>query len=319
MAYKLPADENVRDAVVRAAREQLDRAVRNLSDTIGDDPVGAVHAARKAVKKERSLLRLTRGALPAKLRRRENAALRTAAAGLSDARDAEVMLETLDELAERFAGQLPRSVFDEVREPLERERDATRSRLADSALGPRTTRELAAVRDRIGGWKLRRDGWGALEKGVQRNYRRGRRAMAAARREPTLEAMHAWRKRVKDLWYQQRLLAPSCGPTTRGHARDLHRLSDVLGDDHDLGVLRARLTDLHVGTDVDALIALLDHRQAELRGEAWALGDRVYAEKPATFAKRMRRSWAAGRALAVAQEPTAPVELAEATRTGPTA
>jgi hypothetical protein len=46
-----------------------------------------VHNARKAIKKERSLLRLARGAMPSEQRRRENAALREAARRLSTARD----------------------------------------------------------------------------------------------------------------------------------------------------------------------------------------------------------------------------------------
>ena len=79
----------MRDGILRCAGEQLDHAVSELSERISDDPVGAVHAARKAVKKERSLLRLARGSMPAKRRRREHAALREAARGLSAAHDAE--------------------------------------------------------------------------------------------------------------------------------------------------------------------------------------------------------------------------------------
>lgn len=97
MAYRLEADESVRNAMLRCAGEQLDRAVSELSERISSDPVEAVHAARKAVKKERSLLRMARGSMPAKQRRRENAALREAAQGLSGARDAEAMIATLDD------------------------------------------------------------------------------------------------------------------------------------------------------------------------------------------------------------------------------
>jgi hypothetical protein len=102
----------------------------------------------------------------------------------------------------------------------------------------------------------------------------------------------------------------------KGQARDLDRLADVLGDDHDLAVLRERLT---AGTqpphvDVDAVIGLLDHRRAELQGEAWQLGQRIYAEKPKAFLARVKRSWKAGRALAAAAEQPPAAELAEATR-----
>src|SRR6201996_1775813 len=146
MAYKLELDEDVRAGIRRCAREQMDRAIRELSDRIGEDPVDAVHTARKAVKKERSLLRLARGAMPQRQRRRENAALRDAARGLSAARDTEAMIDTVDELGRRYAGQLPEATFDRLRDELTRTRDRQRQTLVGSALGPQVVGELGAVR-----------------------------------------------------------------------------------------------------------------------------------------------------------------------------
>ena len=230
MGYRSHADESVRSGIRRSAGEQLDRAISELSERIATDPVDAVHTARKAVKKERSLLRLARGSMP-KQRRRENAALRDAARGLSAARDAEAMLATLDGLATRYAGQVPEATFDGIRT------------------------ELLGRRDR--------------------------------------QRAQQWRKRVKDLWYQQRLL----------------------GDDHDLAVLR---TALRRGTptpvDLDAVIGLIDHRRGELQGEALSLGAAVYAETPSAYVKRMRRLYRAGRTYARARREDNPAALAEATR-----
>ena len=95
MTYRIGADEPVRAAITRCAREQLDQAIRELSEGIGEDPVRAVHDARKAIKKERSLLRLARGAMPSAQRRRENATLRDAARALSGVRDADVQATCL--------------------------------------------------------------------------------------------------------------------------------------------------------------------------------------------------------------------------------
>jgi CHAD domain-containing protein len=319
MAYRIEPNEGVREAILRVARDQLDTALHALHDEIGDDPVAAVHTARKAVKKERSLLRLIHAAVPAKQRRAENAALRRAARGLSDARDAEVMIQTLERISVRFAGQLPESSFAAVREPLERERDTERARLVDSASADQAAGQLAGARARIDGWRLRSGGWPALEAGLERSYRRGRRAMRKAAGRGSPERMHAWRKRAKDLWYQERLLTAVAGPAVRGQAKDLHRLSDLLGDDHDLAVLRRRLANpLPVAADVDGVVGLIDHRRAELEGEAFSLGARIYAEKPRTFVRRMRSAWRAGRAIHDATGQPQPAELAQATRAGPT-
>jgi hypothetical protein len=45
-------------ALRRSAREQLENAISELTDGVKVDTVTAVHDARKALKKERSLLRL---------------------------------------------------------------------------------------------------------------------------------------------------------------------------------------------------------------------------------------------------------------------
>jgi CHAD domain-containing protein len=316
MAYRFEADEGVQDAILRCAREQLDHAVNELSHGMDDDPVGAVHSARKAVKKERSLLRLARGSMSPKQRRRENRALGEAARGLSGVRDADVMIETMAQLSDRFAGQLPESAFGAIVGQLERDRDAHRSQRNDSVRAGQSELELAAVRRRMDDWRLKHSGWNAIESGLLRAYRDGRQAFAHARRDPSLETMHTWRKRVKDLWYQERLLAPACGPAISGHVKDAHRLADLLGDDHDLGVLRQNMTrgELAVPVDLDAVTGLIDHRRLELQAEAIHIGQRVYAEKPKAFRRRMRRSWNAGRAVARAPLAQNPIQLAHATR-----
>lgn len=312
MAYKFDAEEPVQEAVVRCAAEQLDHAVGELSERINDDPVRAVHNARKAIKKERSLLRLARGVIASEDRRRENAALREAARELSGTRDADVMTATLDDLADRYAGQVPAKTFDAIREQLR----SPSGRRPDSALQARAVQELGALRVRVDDWKLVGGGWKAIEGGLLRSYTRGRKAFARARGERSVENLHAWRKRVKDLWYQQRLLGPICGPGARGQAKDAHRLADLLGDDHDLALLRQELApnEMAVAVDLHAVVELVDHRRGELQTEAMALGERVYADSPKAFRRRMRRSWRAGRALAEAPQEREPAQLAAATR-----
>jgi CHAD domain-containing protein len=317
VAYQLDPDERVREGITRCAREQLDQAVAQLSEGINENPVSAIHAARKAIKKERSLLRLARDAMPAKQRRRENAALGDAARGLSGARDGDVMIETLQKLSERFAGQVPAKTFSELRKRLESERESERRELVGSALEAHAVQELGAVRLRVDDWQLRQGGWKSIEGGLDRSYRRGRKGLARARGNRALETWHEWRKRVKDLWYQERLLSATCGPTVQGHAEDAHRLAELLGDDHDLGILHQRLTSgkTNAPVDLDAVLSLIDHRRGELQTEAIHIGGRLYAESPKSYRRRMKRSWKAGRAQAGSATRQDPTELAEATRT----
>jgi CHAD domain-containing protein len=317
--YELEPDEPVADEILRCATAQLDRAVTELTQRVEADPEKAVHAARKAIKKERSLLRLARGSLGDRHRRRENEALRHAAQSLSAARDAEALLATLDDLAERYVGQLPEQTFGAVRAPFEHRRDAQREQLGSSDLPAGAAAELSAVRAQIGDWKLTEGGWSALQAGLGRSYRDGHTAFRRARDHPSGADWHQWRKRVKDLWYQQRLLSAVAGPACAGQAKDAHGLADLLGDDHDLLVLRHALTGeaSRAAVDLDAVLGLIDHRQQELRRQALKLGARVYAEEPKAYVRRMGAMWRAGRGQVAVAADGRPAELAQATRTPP--
>ena len=112
---------------------------RRTSLADGDDPVEAIHDARKRIKKTRALLRLARPGLKTKAYRRRNRELRDTGRGMSGTRDADVLVETVDALAERFVGQLPESFFTAIREPLAQARAAGSMR--------------ASTRRRCAGWR----------------------------------------------------------------------------------------------------------------------------------------------------------------------
>jgi CHAD domain-containing protein len=294
MAYRLSIDDDLPGSVRACAREQLEGAVAQL-ERVAEDPVDAVHEARKHLKKTRALLRLVRPALGTKAYRRENDALREAGLALSGARDADVLVETAEQLAERFAGRLPEEAFAELRAALATHAAGGVAGTGASAAHVATVAD--ALRDaveRVDEWPLDGADWGDALDGIARAYARGRAAFAVARRQPTPEHLHEWRKRAKDLWYHQRLLREVWPAVMKAQADEAHALTELLGDDHDLAVLAARLRDPAplapaVDADRDALLALVDERSAELRTAATRLGRRVYAERPKAFGRRLGR------------------------------
>jgi len=156
---------------------------------------------------------------------------------------------------------------------------------------------LETVRDRVEDWPLAGDGWELLAEGMRRSYRRGRRRMRDARREPTDESLHEWRKRVKDHWYQLRLIRCAWPPVLEVAGEEAHRLSELLGDNHDLGVLATRFADVAGGPasagDRARLDVAIERRRSQLREFAFAGGARLYAEGPNAFERRMARYWQA--------------------------
>ena len=281
----------------RCASEQLERAVQSLGEELATDPVEAVHSARKAIKKERALLRLARGSLSADQRSRDNARLRDVGRTLSGLRDADVMVLTVETLADRFSGAVPPSTFASVRDALRQSSASQQAGAAITALAGAALTELSELRVQVASWDLREDGWAVIKGGLKLTYRCGRTTLRVAQADPSTERLHAWRKRVKDHWYHLRLLATVCGPIVGGAAQEADRLSDLLGEDHDLGVLSETLAEGSVGlsaADLDSFLPLIDDRREELQAEAWPIGRRLYNEKPGAFERRLRRLWQAG-------------------------
>ncbi len=117
-----------------------------------------------------------------------------------------------------------------------------------------------------------------------RSYRRGRKAMKAVPSDPGVERVHEWRKRTKDLWYQLRILREAWPEVIEATADELHELSDLLGDHHDLAVLVEDVRERsELFADREVVAALLSgaaDRQKVLLDSAIERGERLYAEKP---------------------------------------
>ena len=290
--YRLKDGEPVPEGIARMARGRIDDALDELGGKTDSTREEAIHSARKNIKKLRALLRLTRDQLGTEVYRRDNQTFREAAQQLSGVRDADVMLATLDDLHERYPGELGRRATGpagDLRQALEAHRIRTAGGAGEQA-SEDAARLLRRVRRRIGGWPLEQDGFEAVEVGLRRSYRRGRRGYRTALREPGTENLHEWRKRVKDLWYHLDILRDTWTPVMKALADEAHELSDRLGDDHDLAVLLAWAGE-HDTAAAEGLRGPVEQRRAELQADAFTLGARLYADKPGRFTRRVERWW----------------------------
>lgn len=297
MSYRLAPTESLSEAVRRSAAEELSAAARGLAaGGSRTEREAAIHEARKSVKKVRSLLRLVREAVPAKRRREENGRLREAAGRLASERDAAVLVSTAKQLP---VGVLPPRSLEALRERLVARR---REAALVVASGPDpATRASAALTDaahRLAALQVRGGGPGAVLPGLERAYRRGRSGLDLAL-DADGERWHEWRKHAKDLRYHLEWLSSLWSGPLSAAAEELHRLTDLLGDEHDLGVLVTTLADEHERfqdlADLDRVGAAVAARRAELRAEALDLGARCYAETTRAFLARMEAYWHAAR------------------------
>jgi CHAD domain-containing protein len=293
-AYRLLPREPVAAGLKRVVTAQVDDAIAHLRGEGGTEPAEAVHEARKDVKKIRSALRLVRDEVGDDVWRRENEHYREAARTLSSFRDAEILVEALDGLGERF-GPSARGRFDALRNQLEEENRAAYDDGSVERAMAEAAAKLAAGRARIETLPLEGDGWDLIAPGLHRTYRRGRKRLRAVEEEASVTNLHELRKRVKDLWYQLRLIRDADKQMLGSLADHAHDLSDHLGDDHDLALLREevqRRRDAFASLgDQRHLLQEIDQRRGELQFAAISLGERIYTEKPKRFTKRIQRRW----------------------------
>jgi CHAD domain-containing protein len=296
--YRLLPGEPVDAGMKRVLAAQVDDAIAGLRGDAGLDPADAIHEARKDVKKIRSALRLVRDAIGDDVWRRENDHYRDVARKLGSFRDAEILVEAVDGLGERF-GPSARERFDAFRGQLDDENRAAHDDGSVERAMAGAAAELAAGRSSIDGLPLEGDGWELIAPGLHRSYRRGRKRLRAVEEEASVTNLHEMRKRVKDLWYQLRLIRDA-DPAMLGSLADhAHDLSDHLGDDHDLALLREevqRRRDAFASPgDQRHLLEEIDQRRGELQFAAISLGDRIYADKPKRFTKGLEKRWDAWR------------------------
>jgi CHAD domain-containing protein len=265
------------ESIEAFARGQLDKVADGLD--VADEQ--SVHTARKAFKRLRATVRLTRDRLGEETRQRENAAFRDAGRELSGARDARVVIDTLDALDPKAFGVLRSALAAEYVE-------ATTAAARPDEAAVRGAVDDARVR--LESWPLDGDVGGALASGVARMQKRLRRAYRAAREDPTTEHLHELRKRAKDLWHAAEILRPAAPKRMDRLARDAHRLADLLGEDHDLATLLVA-ADRHSSTlTIDEraeLEALIADRRKRLQRKALRRARKLCATKPRKLAKRI--------------------------------
>ena len=278
----LPEDPSVEAALRRIAKEEAEGALAQIGAPGDLGP--RVHAMRKTVKKLRGLLRLVQPVFPHA--KAENAVLRDAGRVLSGLRDAAVQLATIERLTEG----IPKDRRARLLAPFQDE-----ARQHDAQAAPQSLPAFAAMaslRDRSENWRLRRDGWNALEPGLATTWTAARKALKAARHDPEPDNLHEWRKRVKDHWYQARLLRPLWPHLMDPHIVAADELGEVLGQVNDLAVLRERLeaAPIEEGLRSEAR-DLASLRHAELMATALPLGRLLLAGSAEALTDRWGSWW----------------------------
>ena len=155
---------------------------------------------------------------------------------------------------------------------------------------------IEAGRTRSTKWPLRTDSWALVGPGLRRSYREGRQAMRRVAAEPDAENVHEWRKRAKDLWYQLRIVRdawPELLGATVDQAHELDRPASAT-------TMTWRCWPRICQPPRARRPRRLRDRDRAAPGRASRRGasssaQRLYAEKPKAFRRRISAYWLAWR------------------------
>jgi CHAD domain-containing protein len=208
---------------------------------------------------------------------------------VTQARDAKVLVDTFDKIAAQLNGSIPSGVISRVRNILKASYEVINHRVLRQENAFRNvTRAMREVSGRLEHYPMRGKTKKLLAQGMLETYRKAYRAFAAANQKRTPVHLHEWRKQSKYLWQQIRLLGPKGLAETKKMRDGLRKLTDVLGDEHDLAVLSQTLRGKNFAEAgiPPALFDDIARRGAQLRSKALTMGNKLYRDKPRTFIAR---------------------------------
>ncbi len=286
----LRRSETLEAAIRRVLMEQLDvvaLALDSEPETLGR----AVHLARRTLKKIRALVRLIASGGGDRHMAAPLINLRDAGRLLAPLRHADVIVTVVRAaVADLPASHDPASLAG-LERLLVAERESVFAAGGGAALS-KAARETDAARRVIEAWKPSATDFDLIRAGIGDWYGRGRKAKDAVCGSANAEAFHTWRKRTKDVRHQVQFLSP-IAPEMVTAADDLHRLTNLLGDAHDLDHLEAaaRLHD-PVGFDgPDSAFRFLADQRVSFCNAACSLGQEFFAEESGDYASRLESYW----------------------------
>jgi CHAD domain-containing protein len=292
MVWRFEPGEDLQKAFRRAAAEEIARIRESLSG-VSEDKNAAIHSARQGFKRLRALTRLAKPQLGEGFER-ENLRWRDAGRLLSGARDTTVLLQTFDKLIADCGGKVP---ADGVRR--------LRSRVAKR--GPRNGRGALDVEQVEDALRILDDAEHAVSSlrwpktiqslagGLKQGQRRLRRKWRKASESSEADALHAWRKCVKDQAAQLRLFRRVLTGSLRDRRNEEKETAELLGGEHDLWLLNERLGEMTLPPALavtrDVLCAEIGGHRDKLRRAAFEKGEPFSSEKPKAFAATVRDAW----------------------------
>jgi CHAD domain-containing protein len=252
-----------------------------------------VHEIRKRCKETRAVARLFAPTI-GKPAARCNAELRSAARELASVRDARAVIDTIAAVHGEADESIAKRLDTISRDRSHVETQAIRGFGNGDKRIERATRHLEHAETICSKWKLDNH-VESFSPGLRNTYQRANTGLHRARSSDLSNDVHEWRKGVKDLWYQVRLLELAAPSVLGPLAATLGHLAEALGDDHDRSVLinivRRDRKKYGGKSATRPALRLVSDQQRTIRNASLRLGETLFAETDDAFLARMQNYW----------------------------
>jgi CHAD domain-containing protein len=271
MSFEVKQRQTMARNIQRLLKSQCARAIRQL-ENYSSDPAETIHKARIVFKRIRTLLHLIKKSLHKPAFQYFNYAFRDLGIALSTQRDSFVKSLTLHSL------ELPKCCDAELahafRPEDKRSVEAVLARLY-SLLG-----ELSEL-------KIEPKGFNLIKKGAIKIYRDGKAAMRCASLTHKDEDFHEWRKNAKHLYHLVSILQPLQPGELTPLRDELYILTQLLGEDHDLSMLKCDAKE----SQNTGLVKTIRVKQEKMRIRELQSGEKLYWESEYVFIQRLEHYW----------------------------
>lgn len=243
----------------------------------------------------RSFLRLGRSGLGKQNYQDFNVFYRDRSRALSQLRDVTALIETLTFFIKTRRSNSARSFLLRFKRDLDAKRRQQLQMILSGNIMAEVIRDLECKGEEINSWQLTGDAAEVFSTGAKRIYSRGKKLFKSALLRPDSHNMHEWRKQVKYFWYHLLVLSPIWPGVMLACAKEVQHLSQLLGKHHDLVMLENAIAELRPASGQQDIVYNLKKsirvRKKRIEQKCFALGSKIYAEKPGALAEKLKVFW----------------------------
>ena len=214
MAYKLISGRPLGQEIARLLDQETLAATTGLTLASGTDRVHRVHDTRKHIKKARSLLLVARGQLGNRYADASEA-LRAANRALAPQADAHRVLETLAAAWREGIVPLRAAGYSAVRVQLELRASSLEKGATADDVAVRIVRLLKSIRQEVAAANLSGVDRAAIVREIRDAHAGAANSRRRARKHPSVDSFHGWRRPVKREWHLIRLVSEITGDQLR--------------------------------------------------------------------------------------------------------